>query len=100
MISVAAALPDYKELRMLSLQMDVFIGRHFETNQKGVGKQEHGWKENKTSPQTNKTLQITTGQEKNQVVISPYWISKNNSGLIGIPEVFSFVFPLDNYKNI
>lgn len=48
--------------------MAVFIGRHFETRQKEVGKQECGWKENKVSPQTNKTLQITTGQEKKQAV--------------------------------
>lgn len=29
-IFVAVALPDYKELQMLSLQIDVFIGRRFE----------------------------------------------------------------------
>lgn len=48
--------------------MDVFIGRHFETKQKGVGKTECRLEENKVSPQTNKTLEITTGQEKNQAV--------------------------------
>lgn len=68
--------------------MDVFIGRHLETNQKGARKIEYRLEENKISPQTNKTLQITTGQEKNQVVTSSYWISKNNSVLIGIPFFF------------
>lgn len=71
--------------------MDVFIGRHFESNQKGVGKTECRLEENKISPQTNKTLQITTGQEKNQAVTLSHWISKNNSVLIGIPFAF---FPL------
>lgn len=34
--------------------MDVFIGRRFETNQKGVGKTECRWKESKITPQTKK----------------------------------------------
>lgn len=89
MISAAATLPDYKEWQKLSLQMDVFIGRHFETNQKGVRKAECRLEENKISLQTNKTLQITTGQEKNQAVTLSHWINKNNSVLIGIPFFFS-----------
>lgn len=69
MISADATLPEYREQQKLSLPMDVFIGRHFETKQKRVGKTECRLEENKISPQTNKTLQITTGQQKNQAVI-------------------------------
>lgn len=98
MISAAATLPDYKEWQKLSLQMNVFIGRHFETNQKGVGKTECRLQENKISPQTNKTLQITTGQEKNQAVALSHWISKKQFCLDwNSIFLFSFVDPSDNY---